>query len=571
LISALDKTTGEIRLVSDVPSGQKCGCICAECKEDLQARKGKVRAHHFAHMKGSISSTRACQETALHNAAKRLLAYHLESISVPSLTIRRPSKKFGFLGREVEALELPFLRSDRLLALEGGEIEPSLGEITDYRPDAFSFTADLGAVYFEVHVTNPVPAEKKAAYQKHGLWVLELDLSDENPATIGLERLKELVERDAKRHWLSWQVPQNVQKVLDDYDQRVASFSEEQHRLLHEDLRKPIPEHWLSAPSMLASTIRFRGVEFEVGCRLPTPSVVLEHEGWCTTTYANIKVPVFGAPHPDAITEFVKHQRDASGESPSFIVVNGTQVEIWAGTETFLHNLMRWILERHQNPSLQAPSCIHCFSSQQAKTMPLEVRDKMKELRSVLWADPALSVPASSEEGVFTSAVPSHFAQACVELGAAKLVVREEGIAYADREYALALGELKAYGAVYTAIRLRLNTKEPLPCRLILEEGGYTRSLSIARRIHIEEGELYLSALGLSIPLKMRPPSRGEEFPIYLVPGLSYPDESALFQAHPKVLSAYIEQQLRKLNPDVLGILNRPLISLFVSDLRSEI
>lgn len=40
---------GGFRDVADVPRGLECGCFCADCKGPLVAKKGDVRAHHFAH------------------------------------------------------------------------------------------------------------------------------------------------------------------------------------------------------------------------------------------------------------------------------------------------------------------------------------------------------------------------------------------------------------------------------------------------------------------------------------------------------------------------------------------
>lgn len=45
----VDVATGETKHITEVVSGAKCGCICASCKEPLEARKGFQRRHHFAH------------------------------------------------------------------------------------------------------------------------------------------------------------------------------------------------------------------------------------------------------------------------------------------------------------------------------------------------------------------------------------------------------------------------------------------------------------------------------------------------------------------------------------------
>lgn len=45
----LDVSNGRLKHISEVPSGLKCGCICVACHKTLEARKGEVRRHHFAH------------------------------------------------------------------------------------------------------------------------------------------------------------------------------------------------------------------------------------------------------------------------------------------------------------------------------------------------------------------------------------------------------------------------------------------------------------------------------------------------------------------------------------------
>lgn len=43
LIYAIDKATGHLVSVKDVPNGESCNCICPECKEPLIARQGKLK------------------------------------------------------------------------------------------------------------------------------------------------------------------------------------------------------------------------------------------------------------------------------------------------------------------------------------------------------------------------------------------------------------------------------------------------------------------------------------------------------------------------------------------------
>ena len=59
---------GEIVHVSQVCSGQACGCVCLGCGAPLVAQKGAKNAHHFRHREDA-----ACAESALHKIGKILL------------------------------------------------------------------------------------------------------------------------------------------------------------------------------------------------------------------------------------------------------------------------------------------------------------------------------------------------------------------------------------------------------------------------------------------------------------------------------------------------------------------
>lgn len=47
---AIVSDTGELVSIEAVQSGLACGCICAACSKPMEARKGDIRRHHFAHV-----------------------------------------------------------------------------------------------------------------------------------------------------------------------------------------------------------------------------------------------------------------------------------------------------------------------------------------------------------------------------------------------------------------------------------------------------------------------------------------------------------------------------------------
>lgn len=48
LFAAVDEND-QVRFISDVPAGAACRCFCVACRSPLVARKGNIKAHHFAH------------------------------------------------------------------------------------------------------------------------------------------------------------------------------------------------------------------------------------------------------------------------------------------------------------------------------------------------------------------------------------------------------------------------------------------------------------------------------------------------------------------------------------------
>ena len=76
---------GKTVCVSEVPKGKDCGCFCPFCDAELIARKGEVRMHHFAHIKGM-----ECQygyEASVHLLAKEVFQ-QTKTILLPRFALR---------------------------------------------------------------------------------------------------------------------------------------------------------------------------------------------------------------------------------------------------------------------------------------------------------------------------------------------------------------------------------------------------------------------------------------------------------------------------------------------------
>lgn len=78
---------GNIVSIDDVPSGKECGCVCPACGDELIARKGEKRMHHFAHR-----SNEDCEygyESSLHLAAKDILS-RAKKMAIPPVYVEFP-------------------------------------------------------------------------------------------------------------------------------------------------------------------------------------------------------------------------------------------------------------------------------------------------------------------------------------------------------------------------------------------------------------------------------------------------------------------------------------------------
>lgn len=147
LLLAIDKNDGTAKYIDEVPNGKNCGCICAECKGELEAKNnGKKRAHHFAHADGSNNI--ACSQTALHLLAKKIIA---EEKLVSALN-----------NGQLEFVKVPYVEEEKDL----GDIRPDLYAEYNGKPIAI-----------EIFVTHAVGDEKYEKIQSKGLTTFEIDLS----------------------------------------------------------------------------------------------------------------------------------------------------------------------------------------------------------------------------------------------------------------------------------------------------------------------------------------------------------------------------------------------------------
>lgn len=149
---------GRIAHIDDVENGAACQCTCPHCHSPLIAKNGgHERAHHFAH--DNFSESSGCAETALHLAAKQIIADYKQVTVPPSVE----SSEFGTIATLEQVwlehrLENP-ANSDWIVA------------------DCYATTEGKPFV-IEIAVNHRVDQDKAAKLKALNIQAMEIELSD---------------------------------------------------------------------------------------------------------------------------------------------------------------------------------------------------------------------------------------------------------------------------------------------------------------------------------------------------------------------------------------------------------
>jgi len=169
--------------IDDAPSGLACNCTCIGCGRRMVAKKGNIKAHHFAHH--AQLDGRSCVsagETYLHKVAKEILDERLE-IALPEMVVANRE------DREI------IVRAERR-AFERAILETKDGQIV---PDVVLMLRDRRLIV-EFKVTHSCDEQKIGRIREMDVGAIEIDLSQYRDAD-----LKEIGDRilyEAPRIWL---------------------------------------------------------------------------------------------------------------------------------------------------------------------------------------------------------------------------------------------------------------------------------------------------------------------------------------------------------------------------------
>lgn len=97
----LDASTGRLKHISEVSSGLDCSCICVACHTPLEARKGEIRKHHFAHV--SNYECMYASEVAVYKALADIIEKE-GIVSLPDVSLKFDSYRKDELIQEARKL-----------------------------------------------------------------------------------------------------------------------------------------------------------------------------------------------------------------------------------------------------------------------------------------------------------------------------------------------------------------------------------------------------------------------------------------------------------------------------------
>ena len=143
----------ELLSIDEVEGGLSCDCICPACKNQLIARKGKIKAHHFAHYK-SIDCLSG-QETALHIISKKIIE---KSKTFKTPILFYPNTSFEIFD-ETEII------------IDNVKLEKKIGDII---PDII-IESNSKQLLVEIVVNNSVNWQKLQRIRSENLPVIEVN------------------------------------------------------------------------------------------------------------------------------------------------------------------------------------------------------------------------------------------------------------------------------------------------------------------------------------------------------------------------------------------------------------
>lgn len=180
---------GKLVAVDDVEQGLACNCTCPGCGAQLIARKGTLRAFHFAHYNSPECSHAA--ESALHIRAKEVVK-NADKLSLPAVEVKLLNEEHPSAAHFMDLIP------SATIELSSVTLEQRL---SGYQPDATVITSDGEILDVEIFVSHKVCEQKQSRVESLQRTMLEIDLSKVSPTCTDAE-LNQLVVWSSPRHFV---------------------------------------------------------------------------------------------------------------------------------------------------------------------------------------------------------------------------------------------------------------------------------------------------------------------------------------------------------------------------------
>jgi len=191
-IYAIENDSGKLRHISEVESGNDCGCICADprCNQLLCAKKGNVLKHHFSHQKSTGCTAGrnggGARESVYHYCLKEAIHY---SGFIPLNDSLINYETWDLLGYRAA------INESRLMFSEA-QIEKRLREhCVNLQPDVTGVIKDQ-KVAIEITYTHETSDIKIDQLLSLGIETIEITLKRNV-----LPDIDELVEKRREKDW----------------------------------------------------------------------------------------------------------------------------------------------------------------------------------------------------------------------------------------------------------------------------------------------------------------------------------------------------------------------------------
>lgn len=215
------KNTNDIVDVDSVKNGNKCGCVCIACGENLQAKHGKINKHHFAHQ--TDSNCPGGTETLLHLLTKDIIEEN-RSIYFPTISISPTEftdffKDVNYDGSTL--LDKHFF--GKHIPIKNIKLEKNLGNIKPDLIAEFYYNGQSHELLIEVAVTHFIDEDKADILIKREKNCIEIDM---RPLILDIEDLTLIEVKNEIQDFLN-----NDKDNFKIINQEIIDIDEEKNKL----------------------------------------------------------------------------------------------------------------------------------------------------------------------------------------------------------------------------------------------------------------------------------------------------------------------------------------------------